>query len=833
MEYDILKDEQYREFLTKFVGGVDLKNITPMMRQYLEIKLQAQDCIIFYRLGDFYEMFFEDAKVASSELNLVLTGRDCGLEQRAAMCGIPFVSYESYLPRLVLKGYKVAICEQVSPVGKGLVKREIVRIVSQGTSLDNSILQEDSANYLCCVYGVESGLIVNHNNSQLSFGVAWADVSTGHFNMRVCSDESKLQDLLSMIRPREIICNGLVFVPSFEFSIVKAGDCPRFSKFHDWAFELSAANEIAKQQLNVELYDKVKNNSLALCALGALIECIAQMHKSAVNLTTIEEQDSKSKMTLNQYTIRTLELVSNMRDGSKQGTLNKVINLAITDMGKRKLKKWILSPLLNCKAINDRLDIVQCLSESLSASDGLVSCLKQVKDIERLGIRIQHRLIRPQDLVVLGQSLMHLPQILSILGNLDQGKGVAKLTQLQSAILSNSQLCQLLNTSLAEAPAVRPQDGAVFAIGYDKKLDEYRKAKLDSSELIVKIESVERQTTGIKRLKIGFNKINGYFIEVPSAQRGLVPYSYLKKQSMSNTERYTTKELIEIENNLEDIEEKVVNLETMLYEQFLDKLIEFVPSLLSTADSLADLDCYLAFANCATMYDYTRPEIVEGGNVFSIEEGRHPVVERLTEKFVPNDAHLDSQNRTMIITGPNMSGKSVYMRQVALIAILAQMGSFVPAKSCKLSPLSDIFARIGSGDDMLSGRSTFMVEMTELASILKDTPDNSLILLDELGRGTATFDGISIAKAVIEHLVCNTKAFTLFSTHYQELTDLDSLQYCHNFQMAVRDKAGRIVFDNKLIKGKASKSFGLKVAALSGIPKEIIDRAQSILSEIS
>lgn len=833
MENDIFKSEEHIEFLSQYTGVQDLSKLTPMFKQYLEQKVQARDCILFYRLGDFYEMFFEDARVVSSELDLVLTGRDGGLKDRIEMCGVPQISHESYLAKLVNRGHKVAICEQITQPGKGLVQREIVRIVTQGTALDQTMLGDDVPNFMCCVCGVDNSDLFNYKKPQLSYGVAWADVSTGQFNIQTCENEAGLIDLLSKIRPKEIICNDVALVPSFDLSIIKAGDCPKFSKYYDWAFEIDAATTLAKQKLNLD-NNQVKDQSLAVCAIGALLEYISQMHKSRIIAPSqVNISDKKDTMSLNHFTLRTLELVNNMRDGSNKGTLNNTINIASTDMGKRKLRNWILSPLLDCDAINDRLDIVGSIAGSLSVSDGLHKHLKAMKDIERLGMRVLHKRIRPVDLVVLGKSLENIPNVISLLKKLDtDGTKNNKLKELINTINSHEELCTLLTKSLLLEPAAKPQDGYIFADGYDTTLDEIREYKAEVSDLIAHIEKSEREATGIQKLRVTFNRVSGYFIEVPLSMTNKVPYSYVRKQTLASIERYITKDLKMVEDRILSSGDDIIKRETWLLEQFMKDLCKFIPDLLKTADALAELDCYLAFARCATMYNYTRPVIVSDERVLEIVEGRHPIVERVAEKFVPNDIHLDKDSRTMIITGPNMSGKSVYMRQVALIAVMAQIGCFVPAQSCKISPMTDIFARIGGGDDMLSGRSTFMVEMAELATILVDTPDDCLILLDELGRGTATYDGISIAKASVEHLVYNTKAFTLFSTHYQELTELETLPNTHNYNMSVHEKDGTIVFDNKLVKGKASKSFGINVAGLSGIPQEIIDRAESILKEI-
>ncbi|MCL1944735.1 MAG: DNA mismatch repair protein MutS [Firmicutes bacterium] len=820
----------YTQFAHEYTGLEDLSKLTPMFRQYLDIRQREPECLLFYRLGDFYELFFRDAEIVSKELELILTGRDGGLEDKVKMCGVPHIAYETYLAKLVNRGYKVAICEQTSlPDKKGLVQRDIVRIVTQGTALESSILREDVSNYLCCVYGIESTTLFNYNKPQLSFGVAWADISTGQFNLQVCDNEQKLEELLSTIRPREIICNDATLLSSFDFGVVRIGDCPSFSKYYDWAFEIDKATNIAKQYLNSDTYNKVKNDSMAMCAVGALLEYIGQSHKASSNLKELSICDKQQYMSLNHYTKYTLELVANMRDGSRKGTLIQAINSCKSDMGKRKLNGWLLAPLVDCNAINARLDAVNALYDDARVADELTKLFKNMRDLERLSMRITHKNARPQDLILLAKSLALLPDIVQFITTL-QDKSSRLDYLINNVVNSHQDIKDLILSAILQEPALRPQDGYVIADGYHKRLDELRDFKVEASKIVAKLEATERDRSGIKKLKIGYNRIIGYFIEVPKIDTGKVPYGYTRKQTMSNIERYTSDDLKRIESRVLSTQESMEKIEIELYDKLLEQLNPFVKSILTTADAIAEIDCYLSFATISLQYGYVRPQVVDSKkSILNIVEGRHPIVERLTDRFVPNDTSLDIDNQTMIITGPNMSGKSVYMRQVALIAIMAQIGSFVPALSCELTPITDIFARIGSGDDMLSGRSTFMVEMVELSTILNNVTDTSLVILDELGRGTATYDGISIAKAVVEHLTQNTKAFTLFSTHYLELTELESLTGCHNYQMTVQEKQDKIQSNNKLAKGGASKSFGIQVAALSGIPNKIIARANEIL----
>ncbi|MDR3021644.1 MAG: DNA mismatch repair protein MutS [Clostridiales bacterium] len=827
---------------------VHVQHLTPMFQQYYEIKSQVEDCILFYRLGDFYEMFFEDAILVSRELDLTLTGRECGLEKRAPMCGVPLIAHESYLSILVQKGFKVAICEQTSPPGKGLVRREITKIITKGTAIDPGMIGADSTNYLCCVYYDDDDTDSDSDFSKeqesyclKKYGVSWTDLSTGQFNFQVCEDVQKLQDLLSVMRPKEVICNEAVYSDSFDFFVVTSGDCPKFSKYYEWAFEINAAIKISKENLDKNIFDKIKNNKCSLCAIGALLSYIRQNNKSFMaKILDIEQHAHEEYVTISHYTRRTLEISHNMKDNGKTGTLCSVLNTANTDMGKRLLNSWITQPLVDSDKINLRLDAVEILFNSLQIRDGILKELKNLYDIERLSMRILHKNVRPQDLLNLSKSLHSIPKILTLLKDLNQPSNnpltlktsVSKSLQyLQAHLESHSEFCELIDKSIDVNASLRIQDGNVIANGYSRKLDDLRQIKKDGTSIIASIEIKERESTGFKKLKITYNKVSGYCIELPKSHTA-VPYYYKRKQTMSNVERYSFKELKEVEKEILNAQDNIIKIEAELYAKLTENLEKHVKPILKTATLLAELDCFVTMANFAAKFNYVRPIVDKNLRRIDIVEGRHPVVENLLGSFVPNDTFLNSDNRTMIISGPNMSGKSVYMRQVALIAMMAQCGFFVPCKKCELSPVKGIFARIGSGDDMMSSRSTFMVEMSEVAHILNNLTESNLVLLDELGRGTATYDGISIAKAVIEHLVHYTKCYTMFSTHYHELTELENLPSTHNFHMQVNEIGESIIFLNKLIKGSSNKSFGVHVAAMSGLPDSVIKRAKELLDTL-
>lgn len=806
--------------------GEAVPHFTPMFQQYLSIKADYQDCILFYRLGDFYEMFFDDAEQASEVLDIRLTNRECGMNQRAPMCGIPYHSYEGYLAKLIDKGYKVAICEQTTPPDpKGIVKREVVRVVTKGTITESSMLTTDN-NYLCSVYGDDSDL------TQIgSYGVAWVDITTSEFCYHFCATQDNLLDLLTRIKPKEIICNNFVFAKSLDFDIIKRGDCVRFSRFYEHAFTQEFAIKIITTTLGVSRIQDLSKDLFVLIAIGGLLEYINHTQKK--NLQTfgdIQNDSDTDILYINKNARRTLEIDANTRDGNTRGTLYSVVNYTNTDMGQRLLKKWLNAPSTNIDTIQKRQEVVKILNLSLMLRDNLTKELSQIKDIERLALRISNRTIKPDELLTLLSSLNILPKVKTTLIEYS----TEPTNEFANNILSFNDATTLLDRAIHKEPSNLVRAGGVIADGYHKSLDSLRNIKLNATNIVANIEQKERQVTNIKNLKVMFNRVHGYFVEVPKSQVNMVPYRYQRKATTTNSERYITEELKEIEKKVLGADEEIIQLEQQLYDELLQKLDAFVNEILIVSKTIAYLDTLCSFAILATNHNYNRPLVVDTDTDIIIKDGRHPVAERLSGiDFVPNDTHIDSTARTIIITGPNMSGKSVYMRQVALIVILAQCGCFVPATSCKIGLVDRIFTRVGAGDDLLSGQSTFMVEMSEVADITNNLTNRSLLLLDEVGRGTATYDGLSIAWAIVEYLATKTQSRTLFSTHYHELTHLQEiLPHCVNYKMAVKEVGENIIFLRKLLKGSVNKSFGIEVAKLSGLPSGILQRAKQILSSL-
>jgi len=804
---------------------LDSYTYTPMFMQYWSIKAEYQDCILFYRLGDFYEMFFEDAVNASNALDLKLTGRDCGLQERAPMCGIPYHAYESYLAKLVEKGYKVAICEQITPPdNKGIVKREVVRIVTGGTVTESSMLTTDN-NYLCSVY------CESEKNISTAFGVAWADITTAEYYYKHCTTKEYLFDLLIRIKPKEIICNDAAFAQSLDFDIVKSGDCVRFSKFYEYTFDKDFAEDIIKNTLGPEVLKEYSKELYTMIAIGSLLAYINHTQKKPIQIGISVQNDSEIKaMSIHKNARRTLEIDTNLRDGNIKGSLYSEVNFAHTDMGKRLVKRWLNSPSLNIDTITKRQDTIQIFNSSIMFRDELSKNLSGIKDLERLATRLSQKVIKPNELLILAQSLKCLPKLQNVL------KGYKNLPkEYVNGIIFFDSLIQLVQSAIDSDPNDIIRDGGVIAKGYDKQLDGVREVKLNVSKLLTDIENKEKSLTNIKNLKVSYNKVHGYFVEIPKSNTSPVPYRYTRKQTTANAERYTTDELKQLEQKILTADEEISTLEQKLYNDVLDKLSSDVDRILQIAKHIAIIDALCGFAILATKYNYFRPVVTDKDSDIIIKEGRHPVAENILKEgeYVPNDTTINDEQRTLIITGPNMSGKSIYMRGVALITILAQCGSFVPASYCKIGIVDSIFTRVGAGDDMHTGQSTFMVEMSEVAEITKTVTDRSLLLLDEVGRGTATYDGLSIAWAIIEYFTTTTKARTIFSTHYHELTHLESvIKGCVNYKMTVQEAGDRIIFIRKLLRGTVNKSFGIEVAKLSGLPKNIISRAKQILDNL-
>lgn len=806
---------------------VDRKKLSPMMQRYFEIKDNYPDCLLFFRLGDFYEMFFDDAVTASRALDLTLTGRDCGLEERAPMCGVPYHAVDNYIRRLIENGFRVAICEQLSDpaTSKGMVERDVVRVVSSGTVMEEDILDEKRSNYLLSVYTKGN-----------DFGVAWADISTGEFNVYQNSGDDyldRLSSLLGGIAPSEIICND-DFISKYQKTQYFVSSEKRPHCYHDFAYGLQNATKKVLGALNVpslsvfELDDK----DSAVCAAGGLLEYLAQTQKRSLNqLNKITYLHDKSFMLLDNATRRNLELTQRARDGKRQGSLLSVLDKTATAMGARTLKRWIEQPLQNEEAINQRLDAVEALCASKALRERLGDAFYNVRDLERLVGRLAYGNASPKDLLSISDTLEVLPKIKELIGEVDS-KLIRKLA---SAIHPLKNVYLTLSSALDREGVNSYKNGGYIKKGYDESLDKLRDIKNSAKEWLANLEAREREETGIRTLKVGFNKVFGYYIEVSKSFVDKVPYRYERKQTLVGGERYITQELKELEDKILSAEANSQALEDRIFDELKSMCIENLAKLQSNAQTLSNLDCLVSFANVSQQNKYVKPTINKKVKAINIVDGRHPVVESMLEKgaYVPNDTLLDdSENRTMIITGPNMAGKSTYMRQVAIITLMAHIGCFVPAKSAEIALTDRIFTRIGASDDLSGGQSTFMVEMIEVATILNYATSSSLLILDEIGRGTSTFDGLSIAWAVLEHITKAIKAKTLFATHFHELTELEDLDGVKNYRVLVSRANDVIVFLHKIVRGGASQSFGIEVASLAGVSKPVIEHAKAIMRSL-
>ena len=798
--------------------------LSQMMQQYLEVKDKYKDALIFYRLGDFYEMFFDDAVTASKELDLTLTGRDCGLSERAPMCGVPYHAVDTYIAKLLAKGYKVVICEQMTKPGdqKGLVVRKVVREVTPGTRIDSVMLDGDKNNYLMSAYLSDDG----------KAGVSWTDISTGEFqNLLIDSQLNlKLNEILSRVSPAEIICNSKMKVRSNQLSLVRYGGIYKFSQYSDDAFSYDNAFEKVKAVLkNFSMFD---GKPECVCSAGALLDYIEKTQKRTLkHIKSGEFDDAEQYMTIDANARRTLELMSSS-GGKTSGSLIKIIDNTSTSMGARMLKKWLEKPSLDIGEINRRLDAVQQINKNIILRDDIMSSMRGIYDLERIAGRASYGNISPRDCVQLCGSLSALRLTKQKLADVDN----ETIRKKKSAIPDFDYLEKLLSSAVNDNPSAVVREGGVIRDGFDKELDEYRLIKQNAHAILDKIESKEKAATGIKNLKIAYNRNFGYYIEVPKSQINLVPYSYVRRQTTVNAERYTSEELKDVESKILNAEDNAKAREVALYEKIVAEIVRFLDDLLSASKLMAYIDCLFSAAFTATKCNFTRPVVRDDFDCIKIADGRHPMVEETLkgEQFVPNDTFLDNdENRMMLITGPNMAGKSVYMRQVAIIVILAHMGYFVPARKAEICLVDKIFTRVGASDDLSTGRSTFMVEMTEVADILQNATDKSLLLMDEIGRGTSTYDGLSIAWAIIDYLSNTLKAKTLFSTHYHELTELEGkYSGIKNYKMTVRELPGSIVFVRKLLRGSANRSFGIEVASLAGLPDNIIVKAKEILKKL-
>ncbi|EPB8159148.1 DNA mismatch repair protein MutS [Clostridium perfringens] len=797
--------------------------LTPMMRQYFEIKENYKDCILFFRLGDFYEMFFEDAETAARELELVLTGRDCGLEKRAPMCGIPFHASNSYIGRLVAKGYKVAICEQVEDpkFAKGIVKRDVIKVITPGTYTDSSFVEETKNNYIMTIYAD-----LERNRCSLAI----TDISTGDF----LATEGELEkgvilDEISKFNPKEII-----LLDSLDQELIKDITLTTPTLISRKPIEYFEEN--FKEVLNTQFGEK--SNSLSLMvkkSSNALVKYILDTQKiSLTNINDIEVYSLVDFMTIDLSSRRNLELTENLREKSKKGSLLWVLDKTETSMGSRMLRRWIEEPLVNKEKITLRLNAVEELFNDLSLNDSLKEALHDIYDIERILGKISNKNANAKDLIALKTSIGKIPNVKGIIENCTS----SLLKNYHHNLDDLRDIYELLEKSIKEDPSLTLKDGDLIKDGFNSEIDELRLAKTNGKDWISSLENREREFTGIKSLKVGFNKVFGYYIEISKANYSSIPEGrYIRKQTLANAERFITPELKEIEEKLLGASEKLCSLEYDIFLDIRNEVENHIDRLKTTAKIIAELDCISNLAFVALENDFIKPEINEDGET-KIENGRHPVVEKVIPKgeFIPNDTIINKDdNQLLIITGPNMAGKSTYMRQVAIITLMCQIGSFVPASKANISVVDKIFTRIGASDDLAGGKSTFMVEMWEVSNILKNATENSLVLLDEVGRGTSTYDGLSIAWSVIEY-ICknkNLRCKTLFATHYHELTKLEGeIHGVRNYSVAVKEVDNNIIFLRKIIEGGADQSYGIEVAKLAGIPDEVINRAKEILETL-
>ena len=802
--------------------------MTPMMQQYMETKSQYPDCILFYRLGDFYEMFFDDALTASKELEITLTGKNCGMEERAPMCGVPYHAVDGYLTKLVSKGYKVAICEQVEDPkqAKGIVKREVVRIVTPGTILDAAAIDESKNNYIMCIVYIAD-----------RYGLSVADVTTGDYFVTELPDGQKLKDEIFKFMPSEIICNESFYMSGMDLEDMKNRLGITIYSLESWYFD----DEICKSKL-MEHFKVSSLQGLGLsdydCGVisaGALLQYLLETQKNDLShMTHITPYTTGKYMMLDSSTRRNLELCETLREKQKRGSLLWVLDKTKTAMGARTLRKYIEQPLIERSEIERRLDAVTELKEEAISREEIREYLSPVYDLERLITRITYGSANPRDLTAFSSSLEMLPAIHYILEDMKSDL----LCEICKEMDTLEDLCSLVKSAIAEEPPLAMKEGNIIRDGYSEEVDTLRRAKSDGKTWLAKLEEQEREKTGIKNLKIKYNKVFGYYLEVTNSYKELVPEYYTRKQTLANSERYITPELKELEDTILGAEDKLYALEYELYCTVRDTIAGEVVRIQKTAKAVAALDVFTSLALVAERNNYIRPTINVQGKI-DIKDGRHPVVEQMIPNgsFICNDTVLDDKKqRISIITGPNMAGKSTYMRQVALIVLMAQLGSYVPASKANIGLVDRIFTRVGASDDLASGQSTFMVEMTEVANILRNATSKSLLVLAEIGRGTSTFDGLSIAWAVVEY-ISDAKllgAKTLFATHYHELTELEGkINNVNNYCIAVKEKGDDIVFLRKIVKGGADKSYGIQVAKLAGVPDIVINRAKEIVEELA
>jgi DNA mismatch repair protein MutS len=805
-----------------------MAGFSPMMQHYLQTKEEYKDCILFYRLGDFYEMFFDDAKTVSKELELTLTGKDCGQEERAPMCGIPFHAAENYITRLVSNGHKVAICEQMEDPkkAKGIVKREVIKVVTPSTNLNSQSLDETKNNYLCGIVYLGDKI-----------GVSFIDYTTGDYFVTELENGSELIDEINKFVPAEIITNEYFNMSGIDISFVAEKLGISVSTLDSWYFDEDTCINKLMSHFKLTTLDGLglKDYSTGIIAAGAVLIYLYETQKNdLMHITSISPYTTGKYMLIDSSSRRNLELVETLREKQKRGSLLWVLDKTKTAMGARTMRSMIEQPLINKETIEGRLDVIEELNNNSIDREEIREYLNPIYDLERLMTKISCKSANPRDLIAFRNSLEMIPYIKNIIGTFKSNlfkEAFEKMDDLQD-------LYHLIDSAIVDDPPIAMRDGGIIKEGYSEEADRLRKAKTEGKEWLAQLEEREKENTGIKNLKIKFNKVFGYYLEVTNSFKNLVPDNWVRKQTLTNAERYTTEELKKLEDVILGAEDKLYSLEYDLFAQVRETIAAEVLRIRNTAKSIAMIDEFAALSVVAQQNGYVRPSINEKG-IIDIKGGRHPVVEKMinNDMFVANDTYLDNAaNRVSIITGPNMAGKSTYMRQTALIVLMAQVGSFVPALSADIGIVDRIFTRVGASDDLASGQSTFMVEMTEVANILRNATANSLLILDEIGRGTSTFDGLSIAWAVVEY-ISNPKvlgAKTLFATHYHELTELEgTLDGVNNYCIAVKERGDDIVFLRKIVKGGADKSYGIQVAKLAGVPETVIERAKKLVAELS
>ena len=819
---------------------INRDKLSPMMQHYLKTKDEHPDCVLFYRLGDFYEMFFEDAENVSRELELTLTGKDCGMTERAPMCGIPYHAAEIYIGRLIEKGYKVAICEQVQDpkLAKGLVERKVIRIVTPGTSMGDSNLKEDKNNYIMCF----SVMNRSEKTGGTVYGIAVSDISTGEFLATTVSEESKIIDEIIKYQPKEILYSensSLVNNNKFMLTIDELSEKMGITRspLKDYYFNFETSVKSIEKQFSVSGVEGLglKDIPETTCSVGALLEYLYETQMSSLGqINVLKLYYANEYMILDSSTKRNLELTETMRDGAKRGSLLWVLDKTKTAMGARMLRSFVETPLMNITEIEDRLDAIDSLNVNVISRDEMREYLSSIYDMERLMTRISMKTANPRDLLSFKSSLAYLPYIKNLINEMT-GNIFKNMYQDFDTL---QDIYTLLEAAIDEDAPITVREGGIFKSGYNEHIDNYRDKKMNSKTFLAELEDREREKTGIKNLRIKFNRVFGYFLEVTNSYKAQVPDYFIRKQTLTNAERFTTDELSLLSSEILSAEENLYGLEYDEFVKLREALAEQTARVQKTAELIALTDVLASLSYISMRNNYVRPAISSDG-IIDITGGRHPVIEQMmkTDEFIPNDTYLDDQaNRIMIITGPNMAGKSTYMRQTALICLMAQIGSFVPAERANITISDRIFTRVGASDDLSQGQSTFMVEMSEVANILRNATSRSLIIMDEIGRGTSTFDGLSIAWAVVEYIADKDAlgAKTLFATHYHELTDLeDKLSSVNNYSIAIKHDGQSLVFLRKIIRGGADRSYGIEVAELAGVPSVVTDRAKEIAVYLS